>query len=131
MMPNLTALATLLILAVYFWTIGLVGNARRRFDIKAPACTGHPEFERTFRVQMNMLEWLPLGLPAMWLAAVYVSDVFASALGLVFVGGRIAYILAYRQSAEKRTAGFLVQAGAVSLMWIGALVGILRAIVAH
>ncbi len=131
MMPNLTALATLLVLAVYFWTIGLVGNARRRFDIKAPACTGHPEFERIFRAQMNMLEWLPLGLPAMWLAAVYVSDAFAFALGLVFVGGRVAYSLAYRQSAEKRAAGFLVQAGAVSLLWFGALIGILRVMVVH
>lgn len=125
-MLNLTALATLLILAVYFWTIGLVGQARRRYGIEAPACTGHPDFERTFRVQMNMLEWLPLVLPAMWLAALYVSDAAAAALGLVFTAGRIVYALSYQQAAEKRTAGFLVQAGAVSLLWIGALIGIVH-----
>jgi glutathione S-transferase len=126
MMPNLTALATLVILAVYFWTIGLVGQARRRYGIEAPACTGHPVFERTFRVQMNMLEWMPLVLPAMWLAAFYVSDAAAAALGLVFAAGRVVYALSYQKAAEKRSAGFLVQAGAVSLLWIGALIGTLR-----
>jgi glutathione S-transferase len=125
-MPNLTAFATLVILAVYFWTIGLVGQARRRYGIEAPLCTGDPAFERTFRVQMNMLEWLPLVLPAMWLAAIYVSDAAAAVLGLVFAAARIVYALRYQQAAEKRSAGFLVQAGAVSVLWIGALVGVLR-----
>jgi len=34
---------------------------------------------------MNMLEWLPIFLPALWLFAIYISDAIAAALGLVWM----------------------------------------------
>ena len=37
-------------------TVGLVGRMRIKHNILAPATTGHPEFDRAFRVQMNTLE---------------------------------------------------------------------------
>ena len=66
-MPHLTAITTLFAILLYFYTVLLVIQARGRTGIKAPATTGDPEFERTFRVQMNTLEWMPILLPAMWL----------------------------------------------------------------
>jgi hypothetical protein len=36
----------------------LVGRARGRYGVHGPAVTGHPIFERYFRVQMNTLELL-------------------------------------------------------------------------
>ena len=80
-MPHLTALVTLLAIALYFYTGLLVGQARRRTGIKAPATTGDPAFERVFRVQMNMLEWMPIALPALWLFAVYISDAWCGSRG--------------------------------------------------
>jgi glutathione S-transferase len=119
-----TALVTLLAVGVYFYTSVLVGRAREKFNVKAPAVAGHPAFERAFRVQMNTLEWMPILLPSMWLLALYRSDVVAAALGLVWVGGRLVYIRAYLQAPEKRGTGFTVQAAAAGALWVGALVAI-------
>jgi glutathione S-transferase len=119
-----TALVTLLAVGVYFYTSVQVGQAREKFNVKAPAMVGHPAFERAFRVQMNTLEWMPILLPSMWLLAFYGSDVVAAALGVVWVGGRLIYIRGYMQAAEKRGTGFGVQATAAIVLWIGALVAI-------
>jgi glutathione S-transferase len=117
-----TALVTLLAVAVYFYTSMLVGQAREKYNVKAPAVAGHPTFERAFRVQMNTLEWMPILLPSMWLLALYSSDVVAAALGIVWIGGRLVYIRGYMQAPEKRGTGFAVQASAAGVLWIGALV---------
>ena len=127
-MPNLTAFVTLLALSVYFGTSVQVARARASFGVKAPATIGHPEFERIFRTQMNTLEWLPIFLPSIWLAALYVSDMAAAALGGVWIVGRILYIYGYRQAAEKRGIGFVVQSSAAAVLWMTAVVGVVQAI---
>ena len=124
-MPNFTAVVTLLAVILYCW-IGLrVAQARGKFGIKPPATTGHPDFERAFRIQMNTLEWMPIFLPAMWLAAIYVSDIGAALLGVVWIAGRALYLRGYAQAAEKRETGFFVQATAAGLLWLAALIGVL------
>src|SRR3954466_1214194 len=60
-------IVTLASLLVYFWMGIRVARARAKFGVPVPAITGHPEFERTYRVQVNTLEWLPIFLPSMWL----------------------------------------------------------------
>ena len=92
----------------------LVSRARTAYGIKAPAVTGNPDFERVFRVQMNTLEWMPMFLPSLWLFAIYVSDPFAAAIGLVWIAGRILYIVSYSKAANKRGPGFGIQAFATS-----------------
>ena len=92
-MYHLTALITCLAVAVYFSTGILVSRARVAYGIKAPAVAGNADFERVFRVQMNTLEAMPMFLPMLWLFAVYVSDPIAAAIGLVWVVGRILYIV--------------------------------------
>jgi glutathione S-transferase len=125
-MPKFTALVTLLAVILYFWMGFRVGRARAKFRIKAPATTGNPDFERVFRVQMNTLEWMPIFLPAIWLAAVYVNDVFAAAVGLVWIAGRVLYMQGYTQAAEKREPGFFVQAIGAGVLWATALVGVIK-----
>jgi len=119
-----TALTTLLALAVYFYSLMLVGRARGTYGIKAPATTGNLDFERIFRGQMNTLEWLPLFLPALWLFALSVSDVLAAVLGIVWIVGRVLYITTYAAAADRRGPGFGVQAIATIVLWIGALIRI-------
>jgi len=123
-MPNFTAFVILLAVILYFWSGFRVGQARGKFNIKAPATTGNPDFERVFRIQMNMLEWMPIFLPAIWLAAIYVSDIGAALLGIVWIAGRVLYLRGYTEAAEKRETGFFVQAIAAGLLWLAALVGV-------
>jgi glutathione S-transferase len=124
-MYQYTALVTVLGCLLYFYTTVRVGQARTAFGVKVPATTGDPDFERVFRVQMNMLEWMPLFLAGLWLFAVYISDAIAALLGVAWIVGRVLYIFAYSQAAEKRGLGFAVQALAGLALLISALVAIL------
>lgn len=128
-MPNYTALVTLLAIALYFYTGILVAKARSKYGVVAPATTGHVDFERVFRVQMNTLEWMPIFLPLMWLFAFYVRDWAAALVGLVWIVGRVMYIQGYAQAADKRHRGFSVQALASGVLLIGALIGIIARMV--
>lgn len=123
-MPNYTAVVTLLALALHFFLATRVAAARGRLGVPLPATTGNAEFERIFRVHMNTLEWLPIFLGSLWLCALYLSDVGAAALGLVWIAGRVAYFRGYRQAVEKRLPGFGIQALACVLLFIGAATGI-------
>jgi glutathione S-transferase len=120
-MFHLTALVTCLAIAFYFFTSVRVSRARIAFGIKVPATSGNPDFERVFRVQMNTLEWMPVFLPSLWLFAIYISDPIAAALGVVWIAGRILYMVGYAQAAARRGPGFLVQGLAAIALWLGAL----------
>ncbi|HEY4404933.1 MAG TPA: MAPEG family protein [Xanthobacteraceae bacterium] len=124
-MPHFTVLVTLLAVILYFWMALRVAQARGKFGVKPPATTGHPEFERAFRIQANTLEWMPIFLPALWLAAIYVSDIGAALLGVVWIAGRALYLRGYALAAEKRETGFVVQAIAAGVLWLAALIGVL------
>ncbi len=122
-MPHYTAIVTLLAVGFYFFTGIAVAKARAKFGIKVPAIAGHPDFERVFRVQMNTLEWMPLFLPSLWLFALYVNDIAAALLGVVWILGRILYYRGYTVAAEKRETGFGIQALATGILFVGALAG--------
>jgi glutathione S-transferase len=124
-MFHLTALVTCLAILMYFYFSFLVAKARATFGVKAPAITGNPDFERVFRGQMNTLEWMPIFLPALWLFAIYVSDAIAGALGVVWIVGRILYMMGYTKAANKRSLGFGIQATAAIILWAGATAAIL------
>jgi len=124
-MYNLTALVTCLAILTYFIFCLQVGKAREAYGVKAPAISGHPDFERIFRVQMNTLEWMPIFLPALWLFAIYINDMVAAALGVVWIVGRIVYMTGYAKASAKRGPGFAIQALAALTLWFGATVSIL------
>ena len=128
-MYHYTALVTVLACVALFYASVRVGQARTQYGVKAPATTGNPDFERVFRAHMNMLEWMPIFLPGLWLFAVYVSDAVAALIGLVWIVGRVMYIFAYARAAEKRGPGFGIQALAALVLLIGALVEIVWQIV--
>jgi len=120
-MPHLPYLVTLLALAVLFGTAVAVGRGRVKYKIAAPATTGHPDFERLFRIQMNTLEQLALFLPALWVAAHYVKPEIAGGIGLLWIAGRIWYAIAYAADAGKRGPGFGMGMLSTGVLWaIGA-----------
>ena len=108
--PLLSATATLLIALFYFFTAFRVGNLRGRHGIRAPACSGHPEFDRAFRVQMNTLEQMAMTLPLLWIATLFpIGPAWLPALiGLLWVAGRIVYLRAYMADPEKRLIGAML-----------------------
>jgi len=102
------ALITLFAVVLMIVTAMLVGRARGKYDIKAPATTGHPSFERAYRVQANTLESAVAFLPALWVAGSYSSSKIAAALGVAWLLGRVLYITGYLKAAEKRGLGFII-----------------------
>lgn len=120
-MHSLVAIVTLLTLLLYFWMGLAVGRARARFGVAAPAISGHPDFERVFRVQANTLEWLPIYLPSLWLFALAWNDRVAAGLGVIWIVGRYLYMTGYSKAAERRELGFMIQALATAVLVFGAL----------
>lgn len=100
------ALVTVLLVSQYMVFIALVGAARAKSGIKAPAVTGDENFERAYRVQMNTLEQLVVVLPALWVSGMYFDSLVAALLGLAFFLGRVIYRAAYVKAPEKRGIGF-------------------------
>jgi len=100
-----------------------VGNARARYDVKAPAVTGNEIFERCFRVQQNTLELIVVLLPALWLFGEYISATWAAVLGLVYFAGRIVYFRSYVANPASRSAGFGLSVLPVLVLVIGAMLG--------
>jgi len=124
-------LITILVALLEYAVMGaLVGRARVKYGVKAPATTGHPDFERVNRVHINTLENLIMFVPAVWIFGTYVSETWAAALGALFVVGRALYAVGYTKAAEKRSVGAGIT-GIVNLVLIvGGLIGVGRAVFA-
>ena len=112
-----------LALLEYFTFSILVGQARGKYNVPAPATSGHPVFDRTFRVHQNTLEQLIIFVPAMMMFSTFVSAQIAAGLGLVFVVGRALYFRGYVAEASKRGVGFAVGALAQIVLLLGSLIG--------
>jgi glutathione S-transferase len=120
------ALATCLAMLVYVWTIFLCGRARGAYGVKAPAVSGHPEFEKRFRAQQNTLEQLMLFLPSLWVFSLAVSPFWGGLIGLGFVVGRILYVAGYIRDPASRELGFTIGAAATAILLLGGLGGVLK-----
>jgi glutathione S-transferase len=123
-MPRYTAIVTLLAVAFYFFLATRVAVAHGKFGVRLPATAGNPDFERIFRVHINTLEWMPTFLMPLWLCAIYLNDIAAAALGLVWIGGRALYFVGYSKAVEKRLPGFFIQSTVCLLLFVGAITGI-------
>ena len=128
-MPYL-AIVTALALLEYFGISMLVGRARGKYGIKAPATSGHPIFDRTFRVHQNTLEQLIIFLPSLWLFGTFVSAPWGALVGLGFIVGRVIYVRGYVADPEKRGTGFAIGFVANIVLLLGGLIGAILALLA-
>jgi glutathione S-transferase len=128
MVPPIPALISLLALLVYQASALVVGRARFQHGVKPPATSGPEPFERALRVQQNTLEQLVFFLPVFWLAVLLDNAAVASVVGLIWVGGRIAYAVGYLQAPEKRGPGFGISFLSAAVLLVMALVGAIRAL---
>lgn len=123
------AIVTVVALLQFFWFGWQVGAARAKYNIAAPAVTGNEIFERVFRVQMNTLELLVVFLPSLWLFASYISPIWASVLGAIFIIGRALYARSYVKDPKARSAGFAMSALPALLLLLGVLIWAVWALV--
>ena len=124
-MSSLTSLLTALTLLFYLVITINVSRARTKYKVLPPQTAGDPNFERVLRVQQNTLEQIVFFLPSLWLFSYYVSPLWSTILGAVWLVGRIAYALGYYQAAEKRLIGFGLSSLSSTLLVLGSFVGII------
>ena len=126
---ELPALVTLIAILEYMFFTMRAGFGRAKYGVEAPATSGHPEWERMYRVQQNTLEQLVIFLPALWVFAHFVSPTIAAGVGCLFLVGRPLYGIGYVAAPEKRTAGFLLGFLSNVVLVLGGLYGIVSALV--
>jgi len=120
-------LAVLMIALIeYMVFAGLVGRARAQYGIRAPATTGHPQFERVYRVHQNTLEALVIFIPALFVFACYLSFAWAAGLGVAFIVGRAIYAVAYIRAPEKRGPGAGLTGVVNIVLVLGSLYGLAK-----
>ena len=120
----LTSLITLLTVLLMFITSVIVGKARVKYEIMAPATSGHEVFDRAYRVQMNTLEAAAMMLPSMWIYAIFNGETGAFAMGVIWLLGRAWYAQSYLTNPVRRGPGFGIAFVALAGLWFGALVGL-------
>ena len=115
-----TTIVTVLILLQFTWFGIQVGSMRAKHDVKAPAMSGAPEFERMFRIHYNTMEQLVVFLPVLWLYANMVNPLWAAGFGVVFLIGRFIYRAAYLKDPASRSTGMTLTflPGAIMLIWV-------------
>ena len=114
--------AVIAVLQLIFFSV-LVGSARGKYGVSAPAVVGHELFERAYRVQMNTLEVLVAFLPALFLAAKYWPQPAIAGIGAIYVLGRFIYWRAYMGAPKSRGLGFGLSVLPVLVLLLAALLG--------
>lgn len=123
-MHPLVALVTVLTVLLLMTTMGLVGRARGKHGVKAPATQGPEGFERAFRVQMNTQESALMFLPALWAAAAFGQPWLSAAFGAAWLLARVWYVKAYLDPAGNRGPAFALSSLAILALVVQALWGL-------
>lgn len=113
------AIVIVLALVQYFVFGMLVGKARGTYEVHAPAISGHPVFERYYRVHQNTLEMIVMFIPSIVLFSYLVRPDIAAAIGAIYLVGRIIYLRAYVADPGKRGLGFMVSVLPVLVLLLG------------
>ncbi len=110
----------MLALVEYTWFTIRTGGRRGKYEIEAPATSGHPDFEKAFRVQQNTMEQLVIFIPATYAFAWYVNPLWVLVPGALFIVGRLLYSGAYLKDPKKRAPGMIMTlfANAVMVAWV-------------
>lgn len=120
---NFVHIVALLAVAQFFVFGVLVGRARARYQIAAPAVSGNAQFERVFRVQMNTLEQLAGFLPCLLIAGQYWSNLIVAAIGVVYLVGRQIYRQNYLVDPNRRHVGFVLTVVPTTVLFVMGLIG--------
>jgi len=123
---NYVDLVAILAIIQFLFFGSVVGRARQRYGVKAPAVSGHEMFERAYRVQMNTLELLIVFLPALLIATKYWPQSWVAIVGSIYLVGRFIYWRSYTADPASRALGFALSMLPVLALIIMAVAGIIR-----
>jgi glutathione S-transferase len=123
----LAGLVTLFSLLIYMWMAVQIGKARGEHNVPAPRSDGPDDFLRVLRVHGNTMEGLILFLPALWLFALTIGDLWAGIIGIIYPLSRILYAQGYYAAADKRGRGFTIGLLSTAILILGSLVGLIMA----
>ena len=118
---ELLAIITVLILIQVLFFGYEVGKARGKYNIKAPAVTGHESFDKHYRVHQNTIEQIVIFIPSLWLFGYFVSQNIAAAFGLLVFVGRFVFRAAYLKDPASREIGFMLGFVPLALCLLGTL----------
>lgn len=124
-MNYIDLIALLAVIQLIFFSV-LVGRARIRYGVKAPAVTGHEMFERAYRVQMNSMELMVAFLPSLYIAAKYWPQPYVAIAGAIYLVGRFVYWRSYTAAPASRALGFGLSMLPILALIIAALAAIIR-----
>nr|XP_013031408.2 leukotriene C4 synthase-like [Anser cygnoides] len=114
----LAAVTVLGVLEQAYFTLQVI-YARRKYKISPPETTGHPEFERIFRAQVNCSEYFPIFISLLWVAGIFFHQGVAAACGMLYLYTRFRYFQGYVLAAQGRLGPLYASAW---LLWL--LVGL-------
>ena len=120
---ELLAIISMLALIEYIVFGALTGYARGKYGVDAPKTTGHEMFERHFRIHYNTLEQLVVFLPSLWVFGYFVGQLWAAALGVIYLIGRIVYAVLYVREPARRGPGVMLSMLPCWVLVLGGLVG--------
>jgi uncharacterized membrane protein YecN with MAPEG domain len=121
-MPLIEIVIALALLQLMYFAMR-VGAARGKYQVPAPATSGHEIFERYYRVQMNTLEQIVVFVPALWLFGSHISELWGAVLGAVYLSGRFLYLRGYVADPKKRSVGFALSFLPTVALLLGGLGG--------
>ena len=75
-------------------------------------------------------EQLVLFVPMLWIAASVVGDVWAAAVGAVWIVGRVIYLSGYSKDVDKRGPGMIVTILSTAVLTVISLWGVAQAFMA-
>ena len=107
-MEQLLIIISMLAIIQYVVFGALVGRSREKYNVSAPATSGHEIFERYNRVHQNTLEQLVILLPGLWAFGFTINEYLAAGLGIVYLIGRVIYLNAYVKDPASRGLGMII-----------------------
>jgi glutathione S-transferase len=125
----LGVIVSLLAVVLYLGLAMRVGILRGKHGVIAPATSGHPQFERAYRVHLNTAEQYIAFLPLLWMATLTFHALYwlPAAFGIVFLLARILYMRLYMAAPQSRIPGaFLTMFAQLGLLVL-AIVGLVQA----
>ena len=120
---ELVAIVTGLAVLQSFFFAFMVGQARVKNEIDAPAMSGAPDFDRAFRVHANTVEQLVVFLPGLWMFGYYVNAQIGAGIGVLFIIARFIYRSGYLGDPKNRATGFGLGALLMAVLVVGGMIG--------
>uniref|UniRef100_UPI00358FBDCD arachidonate 5-lipoxygenase-activating protein-like n=1 Tax=Myxine glutinosa TaxID=7769 RepID=UPI00358FBDCD len=83
-----------------------VSMIRNKHNIRHGSTTGHTEFETVYYANQNLQQYYSTFLVLLWGAGLFTSQVWAAAIGLLYLFARQRYVKGYLGPATCRPTGF-------------------------